>query len=264
MAQALTYGAAATVVTGVTILYGALIGIPGVALGLGVAAYYGWHVRRGMQLQRATRLLVHDRLDEAEALFNQILNARGTPRHTRALAEQNLAVVATRRGSFEEALKHERAAMALYARARKKTAMAQAAEYAEMRTLVNLGRVGEARQRFDQKKGVVPSGDYLRLLYWMTELYICLAEGRHRFDADALHERAHVALTITGAAALLGLTSWAHAQIGDLDQAWHLLREAYDRRGGQRIDRVMPLLHAWMEAHADEAAVDRKASDDEE
>lgn len=253
--QAVSYGAAGTIVAGVTIVYGALLGPAGLAIGFGLGAYLGWHVRRNLKLQEATRLLVHDRLDEAEALLTQVLRSWRCPNQVRALAEQNLGAIEVRRGNFEEALKHQRAAMTRYARARRKSLFARTVEYAEIATLVNLGRVGEARQRFEQKNAEVPKGDYLRIQHWVAELYVCLAEGEHRISADDLHERAHAALGITGAAALLGLTSWAHLHTGDTDQAWHLLREAFDRRHGTGIERALPRLHEWMEKHAPEAGI---------
>ena len=253
--QAASYGVAATIVGGVTVMYGTLLGLPGVGIGAAFAAYFGWHHRRGRMLHKATVLLVHDQLDESEALLRKVLSSWRCPRHVAALAEQNLGAIYNRRGNFEEALQHQRASMALYARANAKSPMRQVVEYAEMIGLVNLNRAGEARQRFDQKQGKVPEGDYLRLQHWGAELYICLAEGDHRIDSEQLHQCAIAALKITGAAALLGLSSWAHWKRNDLDQAWHLLREAYDRQEGVRLERSMPLLWTWMEAHAAEAGV---------
>jgi tetratricopeptide (TPR) repeat protein len=253
--QAASYGAAAAIVGGVTVMYGALLGVPGVGIGAAFAAYFGWHLRRGRMLHKATVLLVHDQLDEAEALLRKVLSSWRCPRHVAALAEQNLGAVYNRRGNFEEALAHQRASMTLYARGNAKSPMRQVVEYAEMITLVNLGRIGEARQRLDQKHGVVPEGDYLRLQHWGAELYVCLAEGDHKLDPDGLHQCAIAALKITGAAALLGLTAWAHWKMNDLDQAWHLLREAYDRREGVRLERSMPLLWTWMESHSASAGI---------
>jgi hypothetical protein len=253
--QAISYGSAAAIVGGVTLAYTALLGVPGVAIGLGLGAWVGWHVRRGVLLQRATRLLVHDRLDEAEALLRRVLAGWRVPRGVRALAEQNFGALEVRRGNYEEALAHQRAAMTLHARSRKPALFARTVEYAEITTLVNLGRVGEARQRLEQKHGQVPAGDYLLIQHWVAELYVCLAEGEHRLSGDELHERARRALAISGAAALLGLTAWAHAFSGDKDQAWHLLREAYDRLQSTALDRALPRLYEWMEQHKAEAQV---------
>jgi len=215
-------------------------------------------------LHKATVLLVHDQLDEAEALLRKVLASWRCPKHVAALAEQNLGAVYNRRGNFEEALAHQRAAMTLYARGNAKSPMRQVVEYAEIITLVNLGRVGEARQRLDQKQGKVPEGDYLRMQHWGAELYVCLAEGEHRLDPEQLHQCAIAALKITGAAALLGLSAWAHWKLGDTDQAWHLLNEAYDRRQGVRLERSLPLLWKWMEEHAKEAGVDPSIGADDE
>lgn len=254
--EAASYGAVGGVVLGVTVVYGALLGMPGVAVGAAVGLWFGWLLRRGRLLQKATLLLAHDRLDEAEVLLNRVLTSWPRPRALRALAEQNLGAVCARRGDFEGALTHQRAAMSIYAtssRRRRNSPMARLVEYAEVSTLVNLGRVGEARQRLEQRRDHVPPGNYLKLQFWVAELYVCLAEGEHRLTADDLHERARTALGITGAAALLGLCAWAHAASGDTDQAWHLLRESLDRRHGQLIDRLLPKLHAWMEAHLADA-----------
>src|SRR4051812_29075847 len=116
--QAISYGSAAAIVGGVTLVYGALLGVPGVAIGVGLGAWVGLHVKRGIRLQQATRLLVHDRLDEAEAVLRQVLAGWRVPRNIRALAEQNLAALEVRRGNYESALDHQRAAMTLYAKNR--------------------------------------------------------------------------------------------------------------------------------------------------
>jgi len=70
--QAASYGAAAAIVGGVTVVYGALLGVPGVGIGAAFAAYFGWHLKRGRMLHKATVLLVHDQLDEAEALLGAL------------------------------------------------------------------------------------------------------------------------------------------------------------------------------------------------
>jgi hypothetical protein len=255
--QAVSYTAAGGVVAVVTGVYGALLGVPGVLIGMGLGAYLLWHVRRGRRLQEAVSLLAHDRLEEAEQLLNEVRFSFRCPRPLRALAEQNLGSIASRRGDYETALEHQRAALVLYTRMRRKNPMRQLTEYAEVVTLVNLGRTGEARQRFDARAGDgAPIGDYLRLQHWVAELYVSLAEGSHRFDGDELHTRARIALQVNGAAALLGLLAWAELEAGDRDFAWHLLREAFDRRRMLHLKEGLPLLHNWMEANADGAGVD--------
>ncbi len=259
--QAISYGTAGALAVGLTIFYGAVLGPAGVAIGAGVSAYFAWHFRRGRRIEEAARLIMHDRLDEAEAVLQRVLRSWRCPKQLRALAEQNLAMISMRRGNFEDALQRQRTAMTIYARLRSKSVFARTIAYSEVITLVNLDRVGEARQRLEQR-GPIPDGDYLRLQHWMAELYVCLGEGEHRFTADELHERARTGLAITGASALLGLAAWAHFFKNDLDQAWHLLREAYDRRTSFPLDRVMPKLHAWMELHAAEAGAVAPRDDD--
>jgi hypothetical protein len=117
--QAASYGAAAAIVGGVTVMYGALLGIPGIGVGAAFAAYFGWHMRRSRLLHKATVLLVHDQLDEAEALLRKVLASWRCPKHVAALAEQNLGAVYNRRGNFEEALAHQRAAIRSRARCRR-------------------------------------------------------------------------------------------------------------------------------------------------
>ena len=255
--QLASYSAALSVVAGVTWVYGALLGPPGILIGAGLGAYLTWHVRRGQRLQQAVRLLAHDRLEEAEHLLNEVRFSFRCPRPLRAMAEQNLGAIAARRGDYETALEHQRTALTLYTRMRRKNPMRQLTEYAEVVSLVNLGRTGEARQRFDARAGDdAPVGDYLKLQHWAAELYIALAEGGHRLDGDELHARARVALAVSGAAALLGLLAWAELEAGDREFAWHLLREAFDRRKSLHIKEGLPLLHSWMEANAEAAGVD--------
>ena len=49
------------------------------------------------------------------------------------------------------------------------------------------------------------------------------------------------------------MLAWAQHRLGDDDQAWHLLREAYDRERTVGLTQGMPRLWAWMEAHKDAA-----------
>jgi tetratricopeptide (TPR) repeat protein len=248
--QALSYGAAATIVAGVTLVYGAILGAPGVLIGAGLGAWISWHVFRRRKLQKAARLLVNGELDEAEKLLTEIGRSFRLPRLERALVEQQLGAIAVRRGDYEEALRRQRNAMQIYARSHRfgrRSPFARTVEYAEIVTLVNLGRDGEARQRLEQRREV-PEGDYLRVQHWAAELYVLFAEGEHRLSADELHERSRTALSITSAAALLGLCAWAQLHAGEEDYAQLLLREAFDRVEGTAIDKAMPRLWAWMES----------------
>lgn len=248
--QAISYGAAATIVGGVTVVYGAIFGPVGVLVGAGLGAWISWHVFRRRKLQKAARFVVNGQLEEAEKLLIEIGRSFRLPRLERALVEQQLGAIAVRRSDYEEALRRQRNAMQIYARSHRvgrRSPFARTVEYSEIVTLVNLGRAGEARQRFEQRREV-PEGDYLRVQHWAAELYVLFAEGEHRLSSDDLHERSRAALAITSAAALLGLCAWAQLVAGEEDYAWLLLREAYDRVEGTAIDKAMPRLWAWMEA----------------
>src|SRR5262249_13212184 len=154
-----------------------------------------------------------------------------------------------------DALTHQRAAIALYSRGRR-SPFAQVVEYGEIISLVNLERLREAREIFDRRHKVVPDGDYLRVHHWVTELYLDMAEGTCTVDDDDLHPRVRFRLGLSSGAALLALLAWAEHARGDLDLAWHLLREACDRRGEVPLERTMPRLHAWIEANEAAAATE--------
>jgi hypothetical protein len=245
--QVASYSVLGATLAASAVVYGSSFGIAGVAaVGL-VAAYVGWSMRRGFRLRRAALLLIHDRVEEAIPILDQIAGSRA-PRRLRAMAEQNLGVCHGRRGRHEEALAHQRRAIDLYGTRRPPFA-AVATQYAEIVTLVNLGRTDEAHGRFAERFPRAPEGDYLRTQHWTVELYLALAGAAVALDDADLHERARTALGMTAGGALIALTAWAHHRAGHVDQAWHLLREALDRESVP-IERPMPLLHAWMQANA--------------
>jgi len=266
--MAVTYGTAGALIAGVGVVYTLALGLPGALFGLGLGAWFTFAIRRQLRLNEAVRLLVHDRLDEAEAILRSLSKGFRVPRRLKALIEQNLGAIAVRRRDYETALGHQRAALKLYSRLGR-SPLGASVSYGEVVTLVNLDRVGEARQRLEQHKSV-PKGDFLRLLHWAADLYVSLAEGEHRLSDDELHERSRAALGMTSGAALLGLCAWAqhHAQKQakdpDLDQAWHLLRESYDRRSGAALPRALPKLWTWMESHRKDAEVPPDDDNDED
>jgi tetratricopeptide (TPR) repeat protein len=250
--QALDYGligAAVALPVVYTVALGPLFGLAGLV----ATATAAWRVAATRRIKRGASLLVHDRLDEAEAALAPLLRRGRAPRRLRALAAQNLGACSARRGDHAAALDRQREAIRLHGRSR--SPLAISVRYAEIYSLANLGRTGEARDRLAER-GPAPAGDYLRVMHWGAELYLALAEGRHTLDEPELHERARVALGITSSSALLGLLAWAHHHAGDTDQAWHLLGEALDRVD-MPLDRVMPRLAAWMEDHRAEAEAAR-------
>jgi tetratricopeptide (TPR) repeat protein len=246
--QAVSYGLVGALGVGTPLFYGSLFGPIGLAGGLVVTALLGRGIRRGLQLRRAVVLSLHDREDEAMPVFEKIARS-WAPARLRAIAEQNLAACHVKRGDHAEALVHYRRAIELHP---SRNPLAVAARYGEILSLVNIDRVQDAAALFVEVFPRPPEGDYLRVQHWVVELYLAMAGVEITLDAEDLHERARVALGMTTGAALLALLAWAHHRGGDLDQAWHLLREALDRDHA-RIQRALPKLQAWMDAHAAEA-----------
>lgn len=224
-------------------LYGALLGPAGALLGAGLTALSVLRVRPGVAVQRAVRLTVHGRFDEAEALLRGVVESRLAPRPTRAAAHHGLAVCRAMHGDYDAALGHARLAHQRWDRS---SVQAHMRSYLEINLLVNLGRPGEARAQLEAMGGV-PAGEFLRVAHWMSELYVCLAEGDHELSDDELYERARKALAMTASSGLLGLCAWAYDRRGDRDQAEHLLAEAFDRLTDERVERMMPRIYSWME-----------------
>lgn len=253
---AASYTAIGVLVAGAGAMWASTFGLlPGLAVGGAFAAWCGWILRPTFLVRRGTRLLLDERYDEAIALMTRARRGFAVPRQARALAEQNLGIAYAWQGDFERALTHQRAALRLH-RGRRRGLYARMAAYSAITTLVNLDRVADARGELAALPAPDADSDYLQVLHWSADLYVCMAEGRHELAADALHERALTALKITNAAALLGLVAWAHHHVGDLDQAFHLLREAYAREWSPGLQRGMPRLYSWMEEQRAQAAVD--------
>jgi tetratricopeptide (TPR) repeat protein len=253
-----SYGAMGALVVGAAALWASTFGlVPGLLIGGGFAAWTTWILRPGYMVKRGTHLLLEERYDEAIAVLSKARSTFAVPRHTRALAEQNLGMAYAWQGKFEQALAHQRAARKLYRRRGGRRGLyARMVGYSEITTLVNLDRIKEARARLDDQTKPDSGSNYLEVLHWSAELYVCMGEGRHEISEDDLHARALVALRITTAAALIALIAWAHHSAGDEDQAWHLLREAYDRDWAPGMRQGMPVLMRWMEAHRKEAGAD--------
>lgn len=254
------------------VFYGLLFGAVGAVAGMSFVAFSALRIRPSLAVQRAVRLSAHGMYEEAEALLDRVLTSRLAPRATRAAAYQGMAVCRGMSGDYESALRHVRHARERFP-AVQSSLRFRMGSYLEIHLLVNLDRVAEARQRLDAV-GPAPEGEYLRVAHWTAEMYVWLAEDAHARPAaagaaapelsspassassavsalsdDEMHERARKALSMTAGSALLGLCAWVHTRRGDDDQAEHLLREAFDRMADERIERMMPRLHAWMVAH---------------
>jgi len=224
---------------------GALFGWAGAAAGSVYLGYGLWNLHEWSRTMRAWRILVSDPA-QAQTILTRLTRGRWRPGWVRAGAHAGLAEIAVRRGDAASALAHYRAALAVY----RKTmgggrVHARAARHGEVIALCNLGRVNEARAAF-AALGPLPGGDYLRLSWWMCELYVCLVEGGHAIDPNDLHERSRAALGLSSGGALVALCAWAHAVIGHDDQAEHLLAEARERSDEAELARRFPHLHTWM------------------
>jgi tetratricopeptide (TPR) repeat protein len=216
------------------------------------AAVAGRSLYLTREINRAALLSSHDRLDEAELILHRLLRRKLVARRLRALAHHNLGAVSTRRGDHEQALLELRRAIALYQASWRRSPHLRSCQYGEVIALCNLGRVDEAAERLTQLREA-PEGDYLLVKHWTTQIYVAFCRGSHRLRESDLWERAQRALRITSSSALLALCAWAYSVRGDLDLAWHLLRESYDRLEGVPLLRTMPPLWKWMEAHREQA-----------
>jgi len=245
--QVTAYGVMAGVVGGATALYYSVFGPAGLAVGLALGGWCAHVIGRSFVLRSGQRLMVADRFEEAEALFNQVLHGRLVPRKVRAAAEQNLARCRMATGRHEEALVLYRSSLARWGT--NAGLMPALARRGEIYSLISLGRLPEARERL-AALGPVPEGEYLRIHHWTLELYLGLAEGRHGLSEDELYRRSRAALAITSAAGLLGLLAWAYESRGDAEMSRHLLTECLDRKEGTRIAAALPLLQRWLDEKA--------------
>jgi hypothetical protein len=238
----------------------ALIALAGASFGLGVGvsiAYLpimlvpygliglraGVTIRAARALNRVAVLMQENRIADARALAQPIADAWWMPRMWRGLALYRLAWCAAYERDFEPAL-----ALVIAARPKLSPRMvhAKVARYGEVQFLVSLGRVEEARLRFDQL-GRAPAGELLRVAHWETELYLAFGEGKHALDDDALHERVRKALAMNRSRLFLILLAWAHERSGDRDQMGFLLTQAEERRTPS--DRIPPMIEAWLVEH---------------
>lgn len=258
--QALGYGALISIVAGTTALYTSILGPAGSLFGVVFAAFALRSLSLTRQINQAALLSSHDQLDQAERLLRDMLSRRFLARRLRALAHHNLGAVATRRGDHEEALNQLRRAVVLYQSVRRRSPHLRSCQYGEVIALCNLNRPAEARQRLLSLSDR-PEGDYLLVKYWTTHLYVAFALDQLDVDEADLWERAQRALRITASSALLSLCSWAYHRLGDQDLAWHLLREAFDRLEGMPLEKTMPPLWLWMQAHRGAAGIATSAAD---
>ena len=73
-----------------------------------------------------------------------------------------------------------------------------------------LGKLKEARLVLEARGGV-PTGEVLRLSYWIAEMHLAVAEGSSKLDDTELHERMRKGLSMTAGRDLLLLCAWTYA-----------------------------------------------------
>ena len=240
------YWGTLTALVGVEAFLGhSLFGLPGLSIAAALGGYMGWVGTRLIYLRRGLELLTESKLDDADAFFQRVANARLVPRRLRARAWGGLAATASVRGDPETALAHLRESLRLQGKSRR--AIGLAAKHSEIKLLARLGRIPEARELMALLPQGEPKGEYTLLSHYSTHLYVAFRDGKHDFDDGALHDMAAFALPITSAAPLLALLAWAFEKNGDADMRELLLDEALDRHPGDLLSMTMPNLQRWMD-----------------
>lgn len=233
------------------VVYTAVLSLVGGPIGLAVAGVFDLLVVRNLSaartLYRATVLLVARQTGEAEALLVRLVARRMTPYRIKANAEQALARIALLRGRYDQALVLQSSAVRRLSKDRRARSRRRMIEYERMVTLINLGQIAEARQRFDALPRVL-EGDYLRIQRTIAELYLCFGETRHHFDPAFLQEQADIALGLRTAPVLLVLLAWAQVFAGHDRRAAELLTLARERPGHEQMRKLYPRAWTWMDA----------------
>ena len=229
-----------------TAFYWTIGGPVGLAVGGAMTLLLLRNVPTFQQIDRAARLIAGERLDEAELVLRRVAGGRWTSGAMRGRAQRLLAMVVALRGDHPQALALQTAALRLMAKDRRLRFDSRALEYAQVTTLVNLDRVGEAAARFAALPRVL-EGDYLRVQRAHAELYLAFAEGQGQLDRDELRAQADQALALPQARAWLALLAWAYDQLGDRASADRLLAVAETRFSRARVRALYPKLADWLD-----------------
>lgn len=178
------------------------------------------------------------------ALAEPVTRAWWAPSRVRALAELRVAIADALEGNGEKALDRVRHARSKLS---PRLIQHQFSYYTEINLLTALGRTKEARAVLEARGGV-PSGEVLKLSYWIAQMHLWVAEPPTRIDLDdgELHDRMRKGLSMTAGADLLLLCAWLYAYKGEHDEARFSWRQSKEREGSQRLDISMPKLAAWM------------------
>lgn len=217
-------------------------------------------VRAVKRVNQASVALSNGDSATGRALAEPVARAWWAPGRVRALAELRVAIADALDGHGEQALERVRHART---RLSPRLIQYQFSYYTEINLLTALGRTKEARVVLDAR-GEVPSGEVLRLSYWIAQMHLGIAEGKLEIDDIELHDRMRKGLAMTAGRDLLLLCAWAYAQRGEHDEARFAWRHAMEREGSQRLEVAMPKLAAWMtEYRQARPELDEPAPDEE-
>lgn len=205
-------------------------------------------VRAVSQVNQASVALSNGDALAGRALAEPVARAWWAPGRVRALAELRVAIADALEGKGEKALDRVRQART---RLSPRLIQHQFSYYTEINLLTSLGRTKEARVVLDAR-GPIPTGEVLKLSYWIAELHLYCTEGAvppGKVEESELYDRMRKGLSMTAGRDLLLLCAWAYASRGEHDDARFAWRQARDREGSQRLDIAMPALAAWMTAY---------------
>jgi hypothetical protein len=192
------------------------------------------------------------------ALAEPVTRAWWAPARVRALAELRVAIADALDGHGEQALDRVRRARA---RLSPRLIQHQFSYYTEINLLTALGRTKEARNLLESR-GPVPTGEVLRLSYWIAQMHLWVTENAPQpvgdmpfkdpkkkvleIDEVELHDRMRKGLSMTAGADLLLLCAWCYAFREEHDDARFAYRQAKEREGSHRLDVAMPKLAEWI------------------
>jgi hypothetical protein len=178
------------------------------------------------------------------ALAEPVTRAWWAPARVRALAELRVAIADALEGRGEQALDRVRRARG---RLSPRLIQHQFSYYTEINLLTALGRTKEARALLETRGGV-PTGEVLKLSYWIAQMHLWVAENPARIEIDdsELHDRMRKGLSMTAGSDLLLLCAWIYARKGEHEEARFAWRQAKEREGSHRLDVAMPKLAEWM------------------
>jgi tetratricopeptide (TPR) repeat protein len=231
---------------------------------VGVGALVGTRIARLRTFNRIPRLLMEDRLDEAERELDLADRRSLRPSWRGALASWR-AALCWRRGDLEAALTAARRCLELLpAPSRGHANIYWQNQLALSNLLLALGRADEAAP-FIAQALKAPAGEWYRVQQRALEAHRAFALGKdHELGSDDdLHDRVREGLRYNHTGMMLGALAWAYAQRGDDDMAAHLVAEVPSRLLFSTVEahaRMYPRLWAWLEPRI--PAPDADAEDD--